>query len=385
MLGRGTIIGLTIAACVAIFVGVWSNAWWTASERTLLGDGEIAIGLRAIEACGAGTCVEMSMSDGIPRAGGAWRLFSNITFFLGIIGSIGLAIGVFLREVQGVDQIAPKAGWACGVLFPLAILTAVTFPGGGSPVVDFSMGYGFYLTLLGSLLGIGAGMLGAGGRGWEGNTFVPMDTLAARGPSPTAPVGTLPSIMPQPVPRDGAPPSAYDYQRQIREATATAVPARSSPKQLRKLGGASSTPIAAVDSTRKSLRFVARSIEISSAGMSVIFESGDQRDVLWSDVSAIVARQLPPDPPFDKTLMVDIVCGARVVRLLPSTQANYGALPGGAAPSSRDNLRKLAAMIEVARPGVVEGESRPFCSEGRTPPLFQAMKQFAAYDTQYEA
>lgn len=380
MLGRGTVVGLTVAACAAIFAGVWSNAWWVAGEDGPFGEAEIAMGLRAIEVCGNGRCLEMSVSDGVPRATSTFRWLSTVTFYLGVIGSIVLAIGVYLRESQGIEQIAPKAGWACGALFPLAMLTAITVPG-GTQMMDFSMGYAFYLTLVGSLLGVGAGLLGVGGRGWEGNTFVPMRELAARGASPGAP----PAIMPRAPSHDGAAPSAHDYEQQIREATATVVPARISAKELRKVSGASSTPIAAVDSTRTSLRFVARSIEISAAGMSVIFETGDRRDVLWSDVSAVVARQLPPDPPFEKTLILDVVCGARVVRLLPSTQANYAALPSGAALSSRDNLRSLAVMIEGTRPGVIEALSRPFCDEGKSPPLFQAMKQFAAYDAQYLA
>ena len=140
---------------------------------------------------------------------------------------------------------------------------------------------------------------------------------------------------------------------------------------------------AAVDSTKDSLRFVARTLFIHRAGLTAECKRG-RVEISWKDIASVVARRLPPDPPFEKTLFMDIApAGGSPIRLLSSTRANYEVLPGGAGLGSAQNFQKLAALIKQASPNAIEADSRPFFESGEKAPMFAAIKLFAAYDSQY--
>lgn len=402
-MSRGQIIRIATAvvAVAFILIGVFTRAWWTAritaSGAALGGTGfesiglqaTLEVGLRSVEACVNGLCQEADWSKVSARGVGVmFSIASTVTFFGGILACLCLAAGVFIRETQGVEQVAHWGSSLCAVVVPFSIMTVLTFPSGGSnPMVeaDVSIGYSFFLTLVGAIAGAIGGRLGLGSS-WDGGEYKPVHAQRT-------PLEDMPSVYPGPGAQAGAQatPAAkqsYDYDAKIREATATAPPPRNI-RDLKRVQGAAATPDASVDAVRSTLRFVARSIEIMpGAGMSVVMEDGRVLDLLWSQVARVVARRLPPDPPYEKTLVVDVVPATpprTPIRLLPSTQANYAALPGAAAMSSTENLRKLGLDIAAAKPGVIEPHSEGFFNGGDKAPQFQAIKQFADYDDQYSA
>jgi len=116
--------------------------------------------------------------------------------------------------------------------------------------------------------------------------------------------------------------------------------------------------------------------------------SGQGRDVPWADIGRIVVRQLPPDPPGDNGLILDLVAyvGGRwePVRVFGTTIVNYGALSGGASTSRLDNLRRFARHVRERHPAVaVDDETLGFLESQKAPARFVNMTQFTEYDALY--
>jgi len=104
---------------------------------------------------------------------------------------------------------------------------------------------------------------------------------------------------------------------------------------------------------------------------------------MWSDIVRLVARRMPPDPPYEKVLFVDVVLGADdPVRLLPTTKINYNAVPGSGM-SSKENLRLLGAFIRGHNPAVQWPESEGFFERNEIPIAFAVLRHFADYDARY--
>jgi hypothetical protein len=117
----------------------------------------------------------------------------------------------------------------------------------------------------------------------------------------------------------------------------------------------------------------------------VTLEDHRKIELAWRVFTRASARQLPAGPPFDKLLVVDLgTIGGAPLRFLPSSRVNYADLPGGAAPSSRENLRRLVAHVKTKQPTFgVEHDSEAFFAGGRDAPALASLKQFMAYDEQY--
>jgi hypothetical protein len=155
---------------------------------------------------------------------------------------------------------------------------------------------------------------------------------------------------------------------------------------IRKSGG----DAASADSVAQALRFTAHRCEIIDGGLRVMSGTGKTREVHWSEMGRLVVRQLPPDPPWDAALLLDIVAlmdGARwePVRIFVTTFVNYGALPGGASTSRLENIRNLARLLREKNPGLALDPETTAFLEGPAPPArFPNMTQFAAYDSHYK-
>ncbi len=342
---QGTRLGTAAVAVVLVLVGVLTKHWCVASVSGLGAAGSPAayFGLRAVSQCMGGVCVSVDYG-GLPAAGlgAAFKVFASVAFFAGIAGAILLAAGVALRELQSIDNVASGASLLLGLTAIASIAAVVTFPGQPSAIpgleIHTSTGFSFYLTLVGAILGAVAGRLPVGA-GWEGRTYVPV-RLAGANAGPDA------SAHPTPAPASARTPSP----------------------------------------SSSGLRFVARSIEISSVGMTAILEDSGQVDLLWSQVGRVIARRPPPDPPYAKGLFVDIVpaaSGSRPIRIVSTTRANWADLPGGAAVRSQDNLRALGVLIEDHRRGAIEPNSAGFFRQNQRAPAFPAPRQLAEYDAQY--
>jgi hypothetical protein len=129
------------------------------------------------------------------------------------------------------------------------------------------------------------------------------------------------------------------------------------------------------------LRFAVASAAIVADGL----RAGD-RLLAWRDVARVVARRLPPDPPWTKATFVDLVPATGApLRLAASTRIDYAALPGGAAPTAKGNFRRLVAVARHANPAIeIDAESAPVFDGGEAP-IFAAWETFLEYDARYDA
>ena len=115
---------------------------------------------------------------------------------------------------------------------------------------------------------------------------------------------------------------------------------------------------------------------------------GKPRDILWNEIGRLVVRQLPPDPPWNASVLLDVVAlvdGARwePVRIFVTTFVNYGALPEGASTSRLENIRNLTRFLRAKNPAVdLDPETTAFL-DGAAPPARWNMTQFAEYDGHY--
>ena len=142
------------------------------------------------------------------------------------------------------------------------------------------------------------------------------------------------------------------------------------------------------DAAAGALRFLAHKCQIDDAGLHVTLPSGQQREVPWTDVGRIVVRQLPPDPPWDSGVILDLITfvGGRwePVRVFGTTLVNYTVLAGGASTSRLDNLRRFARHVRERNPAVaVDEETLAFLESEKAPARFVNMTQLVEYDAVY--
>lgn len=144
---------------------------------------------------------------------------------------------------------------------------------------------------------------------------------------------------------------------------------------------------ASVDAAAAALRFLAHKCEIGETGLRFTTREGRVRDVGWSGIGRIVARQLPPDPPWDAGLLVDVVAYLdgrwEPLRLFTTTLVNFAALAGEASTSRMDNLRRLARHVRERHPTVALDEDTLAFVEGKPPARLASTTQLAAYDAVY--
>jgi len=143
-----------------------------------------------------------------------------------------------------------------------------------------------------------------------------------------------------------------------------------------------------VDEAKKSIRFIAHRCDIGEAGLRVTLASGEVRELAFGQIIGIVARQLPPDPPWDGALILDIVPSKDLtrepVRIFGTTVVNYAAIPGGGTTSRLDNTRRLIAFLRERAPAAVLDEAtQEFVRGPKVPQRFANMTQFIEYDATY--
>jgi hypothetical protein len=142
------------------------------------------------------------------------------------------------------------------------------------------------------------------------------------------------------------------------------------------------------DAAAGALRFLAHKCQIDDAGLHVTLPSGQQREVPWTDVGRIVVRQLPPDPPWDSGVILDLITfvGGRwePVRVFGTTLVNYTVLAGGASTSRLDNIRRFARHVRERNPAVaVDEETLAFLESEKAPARFVNTTQLVEYDAVY--
>ncbi len=101
-----------------------------------------------------------------------------------------------------------------------------------------------------------------------------------------------------------------------------------------------------------------------------------------------MARQLPPDPPWDAGLLVDLVAHIdgrwQPLRLFTTTLVNFAALGGTASTSRLENLRRLARHVREQHPAVaLDDETLAFVDGTKAPARLVNMTQLVEYDAVY--
>jgi hypothetical protein len=139
------------------------------------------------------------------------------------------------------------------------------------------------------------------------------------------------------------------------------------------------------DRAAGALRFVAPKLEILPGALRVVSLAGRARDVRFDDVAEVFVRRLPPDPPWNGNVLVDLlVPGEPPVRILPATIVNFAPLPGGAAPSRLENMRRLTRLVVERNPSVaVDPPTRAFLDGSGHPAAFTSVQDFARHDARF--
>jgi hypothetical protein len=139
------------------------------------------------------------------------------------------------------------------------------------------------------------------------------------------------------------------------------------------------------DATSKSLRFVLHKLEIGEQGLRGTLPDGSTREVPFAQITRVTARQLPPDPPWEAALFLDIASsvdgGAGPMRVFGTTTVNYAAIPGGSTSSRLDNTRRLAGFLkDRSDDAAIDEGTLEFIKGPKVPPRFANMTQFIEYD-----
>jgi len=342
-------------AAVAVALGVLVLDWVVIDVDTGL---TVRVGPRSVELCASAGCV-----DG-RHAGKPFAALPTAVFVLGLgtaLGLLGVAVARFTHTELG--PLAAAVSWLAVGTAVAAVLAIIYL----APDALGDLGAGFPLTLVGAAIGIGARGTPTAGAFDGGRAKAPIrSTAAAASPAPAPALPSRPA------------PSSYDLDQ---AAPATPAPARPLSKTARP------NPVgpAAVDATRDALRFVVQDGAITATGLTVRVARGGERTIAWGELVEVVARRMPPDPPYEKTTFVDlVVADGTPLRLVPTSRLDYAALPGGQAPNTKENWRALVALARQHNPAIaIEPDSADFFAGGRDAPMFPALKKFVEWDRRY--
>jgi hypothetical protein len=375
-----------VAGVILLVLGLWVLDWWTLKIPA----GEVHANLLRIEACNADRCQTWRSGGGIVGTAVlvSGSLLALVTLVLGVLDGMRAPIGPRLVKVQVMLALLVLGG-AC-------LMIAMTPEG----LSGAKLGLGGWLTLVATIFSAGAGIailrgddpLGEGVKYVPVKVDVPADVVASNERLAGA------TIPPFAVAQRKAGATAQPPMAQIKEAAAaqghTVPPWQpaikdtahvEAPQPRRRSTRLPYTAPPTFDAARQTLRFVVAEAAIGEDGLTATLEDHRKVELAWKVFTRAAARQLPPGPPYDKLIVVDLVTvGGAPLRFLPSTRVNYAALPGGAAPNSRENLRRLVAHVKTKQPTFgVEHDSAEFFAGGREPPACTALKQFVTYDEQY--
>ena len=314
---------------------------------------------------GIGLLVEMFDVSFLRRIGAGW-------------GSVlsGLLYAVLAYFVRGRSLVALAVAVALFVLDGIFMFVTAARAGGAPPVAGIVPRILFLIPMVRGFPALRA--LG------QPRRRVPPRASArpssARGLSPSATAAARPAAATAPAARVL---SGDAERRRLQMTERVSAPA---PNVLGR-GPISMQGKATVDAAADALRFLARKCEIGEAGLHVTDRDGHARDVIWSAIGRLVVRQLPPDPPWEAGLIVDVVAwdGSRwlPVRVFTTTLVNFGALPGPASSSRMDNLRRFLRHVRERQPAAAVDDETALFVEGRPPARLVTMTQFAEYDAAY--
>ncbi|HVV85733.1 MAG TPA: hypothetical protein VHE35_21890 [Kofleriaceae bacterium] len=357
-------------AAVLIALGVlvldWANVTdvvGTATRLSPLGD----------ELCAGSTCAALH------RGHGTWRMVADSVLVIGGLAALAMA-GLAVLRVVAVEAgpLHRVITWSCVTVVGTSGMALVA--SGASPG---EWGPGPLFTIAGGVLGLVARARVADSAFGGGRSARPIRSTA-----------TVSPIGPDPYREPSAPPAAASPRRgertlgrSITDDERSRRPSSPAPGPLNR-GVVRQSPTApvAADATRGALRFVVTEGTLTDGGLILHFDRGLPRTVPWAQVVEVAARRMPPDPPYDKTAFVDlVVADGAPARLLPTTRLDLAALPGGVAPNTKENWRRLVALAREHNPAIaIEADSVDFFAGGRDPVAFPALKKFVEWDRRYD-
>jgi hypothetical protein len=194
-------------------------------------------------------------------------------------------------------------------------------------------------------------------------TVGPMALVRAAEPLLPGPAAAVPAAAPSPAPVAAPRPAAMDPVER---------------RRLELSQSAQNVDLAEV------LRFVARRLEIDGESVTVTDKVGAPRRVAWTDLAEAWVRRLPSVAPWANALLVELIpARGAPVRILPSTVANFRSLPGGAAPSRNENLRKVVLLARAAQPSMAADPGTAGWLDGREPQTIVTVKELAEHDVRF--
>jgi len=136
---------------------------------------------------------------------------------------------------------------------------------------------------------------------------------------------------------------------------------------------------------RRELRFVAPKLELGPEGVCVVALDGSRRDLAFGQVAAVLVRRLPLEAPWSGNVLLELsATEGAPVRVLPTTLTNFAQLPGGAAPSRLENIRRLARLLSEKSPAAeIDPATRAFLDGKGVPSAFPTAAEFATHDARY--
>jgi hypothetical protein len=95
---------------------------------------------------------------------------------------------------------------------------------------------------------------------------------------------------------------------------------------------------------RNKISYTVISASLGAAGIEAVRENGTPVTVFWAEITSVVARRLPADPPYDGHTFIDIASSTgRTMRLLPWTTVD-GDLTAGVDVERARSFVRLAAQ-----------------------------------------
>ena len=290
----------------------------------------------------------------------------------------GLVYGVLAWFVRGRSIMALGIAVALFVLDGIFVLASAAQAGGTPPVGGVVARAFFLIPML---------------RGFAALRELARPRKRRTPPRPAARTAAPATPSTAPLPRAGSgakAPAARilsgDAERQRLRMTER-VDAGPGPTALRR-GAISIKGQASVDAAAAALRFLAHKVEILETGLRVTTREGHGREAPWAGIGRIVVRQLPPDPPWEAGLLVDLVAFLdgrwEPLRVFTTTLVNFAALEGGASTSRLDNVRRLVRHLRARNPAVaLDDDTLAFAEATRPPARFVTLTQLAEYDAVY--
>lgn len=351
MSGPAKVLASTGVAVAAILIALFGMSWFElhlehAPPESVLALAQVRVGLTAAAAClPDGSCSAMPLSN----FDGLYPMLATFVFWISIVFGLVVAYQAAYRLVFGhTGEALSRFGYLIAILAALGtILAGLIFApetggadGGGTVVVTHT--FAPVLLLVGIASGSAALVLApqldfAG----ESQTMISV-ALKTRPTLPSEPIVPL-QRAPTPVPE--APVVVITRPKTIQ-------PAATAPYELRNV-----------------LKYATARAVFHAKGIDAEREDGTHRNVVWPDVVGIVARRLPPDPPYAGATFIDLVSVAgATLRFLPWTELSGNELEAALeAGDEHERARTLVQLIAMACPEArLDSATRTFLG-GRGP------------------